>query len=407
MDAVRIPSTHTDSIVSICVQPELHLLVSGGEDARIVFVDTVTCDGVGSIAFKSKNNVGDEDIISAVVASPVEKHRLFAAHGTKVMDMDLRKGYGEPCIVNSIHVSKEEINSLSIDCNGTTLAAGDDSGEIQLLPTSSACSATQEWEREKCDNGKISHRISNKHNTLRRGHTNICSSVVFRPNNRSELMSGGLDCKLIKWSTSAYRPIQTWNMGLAGNPTQICNPPMVNDICVPQVDKDDRRNRLVAVARGDGCIALYDADCTPPSDKHSYRKSRKSKSRDKRKAAVQGNMIDPNSDKNESENDGESLGHGMVWYSGPETGGHSAGVNSIAFLPDYSHELKLISCANDRKISLWQLENINQDEDLPLHPICCIQNKSKVNILTTAVEDGRLKAFAGDIDGNLLGLGFR
>jgi hypothetical protein len=48
--------------------------------------------------------------------------------------------------------------------------------------------------------------------TLRRGHSNICSSVAFRPHRPWEVLSGGLDAAVVRWDFSRLRPLHTWNL---------------------------------------------------------------------------------------------------------------------------------------------------------------------------------------------------
>lgn len=192
-------------------------------------------------------------------------------------------------VLHRYSVNNDEINSLALSPNGTYLAAADDTGAIKI----------------------INIRTHQLHKTLIGCHSNICAAVSFRPHNPWELLSGGLDAQVVRWNFATGRPVRRWQMGaelLQGDSTQVMiscllcnetsclwnciaganscgltaalpkgrlhagkqafNPPLVHSIDVATPPWAPRQlGRLVAVARGDGHVALYDADHVDPGPK--------------------------------------------------------------------------------------------------------------------------------------------
>jgi len=49
---------------------------------------------------------------------------------------------------------------------------------------------------------------------LKPGHRTVASSILFRSGGRGwEVVTGGLDCQMIKWSISSGEPLRRWKMG--------------------------------------------------------------------------------------------------------------------------------------------------------------------------------------------------
>jgi WD40 repeat protein len=87
--------------------------------------------------------------------------------------------------------NSEEINQVAVNHKGTFLAAADDSGEIKVI---------------NLQNHKL-------FKTLQGVHSNICSSAVFHPRRPWEVVSGGLDSKIVKWDFSRGRPLHVVDLG--------------------------------------------------------------------------------------------------------------------------------------------------------------------------------------------------
>jgi hypothetical protein len=113
---------------------------------------------------------------------------------------------------------------------------------------------------------------------------------------------------------------------------------MVHALAVPQ-HEDRSLARILAVARGDGCIAMYDADHKPgPASSGSSGRGGRTKQRaaaGRRSAAA-----------------AASAAPGRLALLGPEQGGHTAAVNCVSFAAG-SDARQLLSAGNDRRLLLW------------------------------------------------------
>lgn len=142
------------------------LLASGSEGGEVTVWSQ---DGtiVGQLTFPG------EDDCTSVAFSPLAPGHLFVSHGDKVSMLDPRNLKG---LVKEFEgAGEEEINALALSETGSALAVADDSGAVRVLEIPS---------------GKVCR-------TLRR-HTNICSSVAFRPHRPNNLLSAGLDMQVNK-----------------------------------------------------------------------------------------------------------------------------------------------------------------------------------------------------------------
>lgn len=113
---------------------------------------------------------GEEDS-TGVVFSPAAPSQLYVSHGDTVSVLDPRNLKGPVEAFQG--AGEEEINALALNETGSSLAVADDSGAVRVL---------------ELPGGKVFR-------TLRR-HTNICSSVAFRPHRPNNLLSAGLDMQV-------------------------------------------------------------------------------------------------------------------------------------------------------------------------------------------------------------------
>jgi WD40 repeat protein len=145
-----------------------------------------------------------------------------------VLHLDLRHSLDATAVCCSYAVSQEEVNSIAVSAaNGGWLAAADDAGEAHVMslqpqqgmaqPSShaqggAAAAAEGQTAVEAAAAAAAPVRVPATCKTLRRGHSNICSSVAFRPHRPWELLSGGLDATVVMWDFSRLRSLQTWNL---------------------------------------------------------------------------------------------------------------------------------------------------------------------------------------------------
>ncbi|XP_029964477.1 LOW QUALITY PROTEIN: WD repeat-containing protein 53 [Salarias fasciatus] len=181
---------------------------------------------------------GDEDVTS-VVFSPVAPSQLYVSHGDTVSVLDPRNLKGPAETFQG--AGEEEINALALNETGSALAVADDSGAVRVLELPA---------------GKVSR-------TLRR-HTNICSSVAFRPHRPNNLVSAGLDMQVMLWGLQKTRPLWTLNLQDAAEeqddhqqrPGQLFNPPLAHCVSVASCGNvlgcaaEDGRVHLVRVGSG-------------------------------------------------------------------------------------------------------------------------------------------------------------
>ncbi|NXX98028.1 WDR53 protein, partial [Centropus bengalensis] len=202
--ATKWTGGHSSSILCLNVNTE-GLVASGAERGQLTLWDGGGAP-LGQLQFPEAEDV------TSVVFSPCHPSGLYAAHGESIALLDARS-LKEP--VERFHVNEEEINCLSLNETSSFLAAADDSGAIKVLD------------------------LANKKVTRSLRHSNICSSVAFRPQRPQSLISCGLDMQVILWNLQKARPVWTTNLqegeAEAGSPQvggQFLNPPLAHSLSV-------------------------------------------------------------------------------------------------------------------------------------------------------------------------------
>ncbi|GFP89622.1 WD repeat-containing protein 53 [Phtheirospermum japonicum] len=192
--------------------------------------------------------------------------------------------------------------------------------------------------------------------TLRAGHNSICSSVQFLPWRSWEVISGGLDSKLVMWDFSNGRPNTIMDFGIIcfccieGDAGQCCNPAFVHALIVPDLDIVDKVGKICVAARGDGVVSIINIDSQTKS-KISTKPKADTKSKPKNRAESQ---IPDQNDRNL-----------QLDYS---VGGHGAAVSSVAFSMFGEKGKFVISGGNDKSVKVWDLLKAYDDAgELALH----------------------------------------
>lgn len=162
---------HSSSILCVGASGGPDGLLASGSEGGEVTVWSQDGTVVGRLT------LSDEEDSTSVVFSPAAS-RLYVSHGETVSVLDPRnlKGPAE----EFQGAGEEEINALALNETGSALAVADDSGAVRVL---------------ELPGGKVCR-------TLRR-HTNICSSVAFRPHRPNYLLSAGLDMQ-VRWLVQAF-----------------------------------------------------------------------------------------------------------------------------------------------------------------------------------------------------------
>ncbi|XP_061829062.1 WD repeat-containing protein 53 isoform X2 [Nerophis lumbriciformis] len=216
---------HSTPILCVGTSPGAEGFVASGSESGEVAVWSQEGNVVGNL------KLSGEDDCTSVVFSPAGL--LYASHGDVVSTLDSRNLKG--AVEEFGGAGEEEINCLALNETASALAVADDSGAVRILELP----------------GKKVCRI------LRR-HTNICSSVAFRPLRPNNLVSAGLDMQVMLWSLQKTRPLWTLNLQDIAEeeddhqqrPGQLFNPPLAHCVTVAGC------GNILACAAEDGRVHL-------------------------------------------------------------------------------------------------------------------------------------------------------
>lgn len=284
------------------------------------------------------------EAVASVSRNPANSTELYAAAGPVLYCLDLRVGSSSREL-QRYDFSLEEINQVVVNQKGTYVATADDSGDVKVIDV---------------QNGKL-------YRTLRGVHTNICSAVQFHPQKPWEVVSGALDSKIVKWDFSKGKDLTSVDLvGGNANLGQLCNPPFVHALAVPEGRGSGESGRVVAVARGDGALDVYDLG-------FENEKSLKGKGLKSRRGAHQ-----HSSGKGEGE-EPAGKAHGLRCRLDGEHGGHSSAVSSVAFAAFGERDRFLVSGSNDKFVKLWNWRSSDVGHSL-VHNIL---HRKKINWLST------------------------
>lgn len=204
-------SGHKDSVTTLCVSDvgegaASQRLVSGSEDGTARLWDlerhkTFHC-------FVAPKGLDNPEVASVAAGEGDLQHLVAVARGSTVSIYDSR----EPALVNrapawqqSLHL--DDISELRMDGASGWLAAGDDAGEALVYDVRAR---------------KLLRRVSGCH-------SNICASVCFRPGHKWELISGGLDARVVHTNFNKTRTLHAFSTATsraprAAAPSQLVNP---------------------------------------------------------------------------------------------------------------------------------------------------------------------------------------
>lgn len=217
---------HTKSIQCLELEEKNNILASGSDDKTVRIWDLNTFKSIRCL-------VGFQHPVNSVAFDPVGTNLVFAASGNSLFYFDLRK----PSVILSEHeqvtFNTDEINQIST--KGSFISLCDDSGEIKIL---------------KLDSTNECNKID-LYKTLRKQHSNICTSVRFHPKKDGEVISGGLDGKVILWDFQKLKQLLSFDMIEKNNSNQVVNPAFVFALDVSSADQP-----LIAAGLGDHSIAV-------------------------------------------------------------------------------------------------------------------------------------------------------
>ncbi|KAK7090603.1 WD repeat-containing protein 53-like [Littorina saxatilis] len=224
---------HTSEVLCIDVDKSTGTIASGSEDG-----DLCLWSSAGELTHKYTRP--DTDCTSVLFAKE-KPNTLFAAFGTEVLTFDTTRPQEPTYVFNS---NQDEVNQVVLDEKEQFLAACDDSGEIKVFG--------------------LSDRKVFK--TLRFKHTNICSTVLFRSKRPWEILSGGMDCRLIHWDFSKPKCLNQFNMQELHSTSNDASAYMINPPFIHHLAKN-ADGSLTACALENGLIAVFDS-----TQKHLHEK---------------------------------------------------------------------------------------------------------------------------------------
>ncbi|KAK6124184.1 hypothetical protein DH2020_042093 [Rehmannia glutinosa] len=299
--------------------------------------------------------------------------------------------------LESYNYNKDEINQIACHPKSSFLAAADDAGDVKVIDVHQKClykTLRAGHESVSCPILKIvtsspDHFIFML-TLLTLNSTKICSSVQFLPWRSWEVITGGLDSKLVMWDFSKGRPNKIMDFGIGafccalilcsggGDAAQCCNPAFVHALVVPDLDIVDKVGKICVAARGDGVVNIIniDSELAALKSKISTKPKQNTKSISKSRS--------PTSDSQSSDRNDKNLN---LDYS---MGGHVSAVSSVAFSMFGEKGKFIISGGNDKSVKVWDWSKAydagrtSNGDDL----LCCnISLRKKVNWLCTTTSD--------------------
>lgn len=232
-DVSCLKGGHTTPVLCVDVANSSGMVASGGEDGELCLWSST-----GQLLHRYRRPNMD---CTSVLFSKDNPNTLYAAFGTDVLIFNAAQPE-EPVYV--FQSNQDEVNQVVLDDKEQFLAACDDSGEIKIY-------------------GLSDRKV---YKTLRFKHTNICSTVLFRSKRNWEVLSGGMDCRLIHWNFSKPKCLNQFNMQELHSTSNdasayMINPPFIHHLAA------NADGSLTACALENGLVAVYDS-----TQKHLHEK---------------------------------------------------------------------------------------------------------------------------------------
>ncbi|XP_027156624.1 cellulose synthase A catalytic subunit 8 [UDP-forming] [Coffea eugenioides] len=294
------------------------LVATAGEDGCVCWFD-MRCKDVLFVM-----DVGNHNPISSLCFKPGSEDLVYVSIGSEVKCFDVHMaGSWKP--LESYSYNKDEINQIACNSKSSFLAAADDCGDVKIIDI-----------RQHC-----------LYKTLRAGHSSICSSVQFLSWRPWEVITGGLDSKLVLWDFSKGRPQKVIDFGTpdiadGGNVGQCLNPAFVHCLAVPDIDMVDKLGKICVVARGDGVVDVINIE-----SELAAAKSKNSSKPKKGTKSVSGSSASP------APANPPNLENERRLHLDHSLGGHTAAVSCVTFSMFGEKGKFVISGGNDKSVKLW------------------------------------------------------
>ncbi|RZC54332.1 hypothetical protein C5167_013202 [Papaver somniferum] len=316
------------------------IIATSGEDGRICWFDMRCKDVVLTMDLDNKP-------ISSICFKPGNEDVVYASSGAEVMFFDVHMASSWKQL-GSYSYNKEEINQITCSSKSSFIAAADDSGDIKMF-----LHVTRPVQKE-CQH--VGYYLFL--NSIRRFVAvcsfflgdlgKICSSVQFLPWRPWEVITGGLDAKLMMWDFSKGRQCKIVDFarpdaGSQSNAGQCLNPAFVHALVIPEVDMLDNSGKICVVARGDGVVDVIDieSELAAANSKSSTKSSKGSQSRcgGSKQPTTTAEALD--------QHIGERF---SLDYT---LGGHTAAVSCVSFSLFGERGKFIISGGNDSSVKVW------------------------------------------------------
>ncbi|CAK7350390.1 unnamed protein product [Dovyalis caffra] len=273
------------------------VVATAGEDGCICLFDMrckdaqhiveVAQEPITSLCFKS----GNEDI-------------MYVSSGNEVKCFDVHNMASMCTPFKSYNYNKDEINQIACNSKAAFLASTDDGGDVKVL------------------------------------------SVQFIPWRPWEVITGGLDSKLVMWDFSKGRPVKIVDFGLhdikkGSSGAKFYNPAFVHAIAVPDVDMLEKSDKICVVARGDGVVDVINIE----SELAAIRSKICTKARKGSPSTSKGGIAAAGTEILDLARNRLHLDYSV--------GGHFAAVSCVTFSMFGEKGKLIISGGNDKSVKVW------------------------------------------------------
>ncbi len=224
--ALHVDSTERE--VSCLVRGTLSGLVYTGHEGRV----RIWRHGTGPEALVTASTIHCDRDDEVTHVTEIGENAIAISVGRSVLVYDTNKDPPNTPSQRFLNCTKEEINHLSVNSGVEFMSACDDSGDVVILDIK------RRGVFKRCS-----------------GHDNICSCALFNPRRQWEIVSGGLDCRLIAWDYSKGKVTASMDMTRVEPPatppsSYSVNPPMVHALCFI------RDSPILAAGLGNGKVVL-------------------------------------------------------------------------------------------------------------------------------------------------------
>lgn len=182
--------------------------------------------------FTGKMDLGAENPIPSIYFLKKRPDLFYVAANESIHLID-RRQFTQP--IQTFRHNEQEINQLTVNDKEEFLASADDSGIIKVF----------------------NMNTKRVYKTLRK-HTNICSSVAFRPRHVWDLLSAGYDQRLIHYDFSKGRAVCDINIAEVGvDPNTfdhyVVNPPFIHSMSLSS------DGNILACGTDNNLVQIFDA----------------------------------------------------------------------------------------------------------------------------------------------------